>query len=154
MCDQSEPPPIVLGYPGFREGHGLGTDAWRHTSSNNLNDPNSDDDKLWEILNELAENDRILNNKIALLHEQQQEQQQIFMEARYANSPSKPINLNGVMSDTDKSSVVRKLMWDKSSRAGKSRRVFRKNTKITRRRNKKANRSHRRRRTSHVAKQT
>jgi hypothetical protein len=144
----------VLGEPELTRADMIGKPLlWRHAKGEDKIEYNEDNDKLWEILNELAENERILNNKIALLHE---EQQQIFMEARYANSPSKPINLNGVMSDTDKSSVVRNLMNTQSfiKPGGKSRRVFRKKTKTTRRRNKKSNRSHHHRRTSHVAKQT
>ncbi len=84
----------------------------------------------------------------------------MFAEARNSKSPGKVKTLSKVMSDTGKSSVVRNLINTQSfsktdsKRGGKSRRVFRKKTKTTRRRNKKSNRSHRHRRTSHVAKQT
>lgn len=158
--DQSERQPTVLGYPELTRADMIGKPLlWKYAKGEDNPNYSEDNDKLWEILNELAENERILNNKIALLHEQQQEQQQRFMEARYADSPSKPINLNGAMKSNR--NTVRRLMLDKFG--GKSRRVFRKKTKTTRRRNKKSNRSrshrrhhhhHHRRRTSHVAKQT
>lgn len=147
--------PTVLGYPGFREGRGLGTYTWGQTSSNNLNEPNPDDDETWKILNEQSEQRRIDEyNRVKQNELEQQEQQQRFIEARNAISPSKPTNLASVMINSTNSKAVRNLMFGKSHRAGKSRRVFRKKTKTTRRRNKKSNRSHRRRRTSHVAKQT
>jgi hypothetical protein len=162
MSHQSERQPTVLGYPGFREGHGLGTDAWRHTSSNNLNEPNSDDEETWKILNEQSEQRRIDEYNRVKQNELQQAQQRMFEEAKNSESPGKVKILNGVFESPTKSGIARKLMLDKSSRAGKSRRVFRKKTKITRRSNKKSNRSrshrhhrhHHHRRTSHVAKQT
>jgi hypothetical protein len=137
-------PPTLLGDPGFNEGYGLGTPLWSHTSSDELNQQNDDDEEIWEQMNQEQQEQQ-------QQEQQQQEQQQRFMQARYANSPSKPKTLASVINNGD----MRKLMLDKSSRGGKSRRVFRKKTKTTRRRNKKSNRSHRRRRrTSHVAKQT
>ena len=125
---------------------------WKYATGEEKLEYSKKNDELWEILNDLAENERILDNKIALLHE---EQRRMFEEARNSNSSKNKNTLSTVMRDTRNSSVVRNLMFGKSPRGGKSRRVFRKKTKTTRRRNKKSNRSHRRRRrTSHVAKQT
>jgi len=163
MGYQMNTTPTVLGDPGFREGHGLGTVAWRHTSSNNLNDPNSDDEATWEMLNEIAEEERILRNMMELLQEKEallQEKKRAFAAARNSNSPENATTFNH---SKQISPNILQLVNRGKIRAGKSRRVFRKNTKITRRRNKKSNRSrshhrhhhhHHRRRTSHVAKQT
>ena len=131
---------------------------WRYLYGENKPEYSKENDKLWEILNELAENERILDNKIAFLNAQQQEQQQRMFEiARNAESPSKVNTLSGVFGSPSKSEIAKRLMFDSTNSgdtyqsSGKSRRVFRKKTKTTRRRNKKSNR---RRRTSHVAKQT
>jgi len=105
-------------------------------------------------LNDLAENERILDNKIALLHE---EQRRMFEEARNSKSPGEVKTFTSVLESPTKRDIAKRLMFGSSKpfTGGKSRRVFRKKTKTTRRRNKKSNRSHRRRRrTSHVAKQT
>jgi hypothetical protein len=172
MGDQMNTTPTVLGDPGFREGHGLGTVAWRHTSCNNLNEPNSDDEATWEILNEQSEQHRFdeYNRVKQYALEQQQQQQQQQQEK---------------LENLEKQQQQQKVLNDKFSNkpanisGGKSRRVFRKKTKTTRRRNKKSNRSrshhrhhrhhhhhhhhrhhhhhhhhHHHRRTSHVAKQT
>ncbi len=130
---------------------------WRYAYGENKPEYNEENDKLWEILNELAENERILDNKIAFLNAQQQEQQQRMFEiARNAESPSKVNTFSRVFGSPSKRVIAKRLMFDSNdqdstNKAGKSRRVFRKKTKTTRRRNKKSNR---RRRTSHVAKQT
>jgi hypothetical protein len=153
--------PTVLGYPGFREGHGLGTDAWRHTSCNNLNEPNSYDDETWKIWNEIAEEERILRNRMELLQEKEallQEKKRAFETAKNSNYPENATTFN---QSKQISPNILQLVNRRYTPGGKSRRVFRKNTKITRRRNKKSNRSrshhrhhHHHRRTSHVAKQT
>lgn len=124
---------------------------WKYAQGEERHEYSEENDKLWEILNELAENERILDNKIALLRE---EQQQMFDEARRANSSENAETLSKVMNSPTTRNAMKGLM-DNAISSGKSRRVFRKKTKTTRRRNKKSNRSHRRRRrTSHVAKQT
>ena len=128
---------------------------WKHAYGEDRLEYSKENDELWEILNELAENERILDNKIALLHE---EQRRMFEIARNSNSRE-----NATTFDKSKQFLpdISKVL----NRAGKSRRVFRKKTKITRRSNKKSNRSrshrrhhrhhhHHHRRTSHVAKQT
>jgi len=148
---------------------------WIHAYGKDKIEYSKENDELWEILNELAENERILDNKIALLHE---EQRRMFEIARNSNSRENANMLSHAMSNTN--GGPRNLMLQESltsdqiseinrdlsrlqeettssdkvtmtKSGGKSRRVFRKNTKITRRRNKKSNRH---RRTSHVAKQT
>lgn len=125
---------------------------WKYAKGKETLEYKEENDKLWEILNELAENERILDNKIALLRE---EQQRMFVEARNTNSSANAKLFANVVGSQTKRDTARRLMFVKSPRGGKSRRVFRKKTKTTRRRNKKSNRSHRRRRrTSHVAKQT
>lgn len=123
---------------------------WKYAKGEERIEYSKENDKLWEILNELAENERILDNKIALLHE---EQQRMFAEARNSNSSKNANTFANVVANPDRLAEVKNLMLN-GTRGGKSRRVFRKKTKTTRRRNKKSNRSHRRRRTSHVAKQT
>lgn len=125
---------------------------WKHAYGKERLEYSEENDELWKILNDLAENERILDNKIALLHE---EQRRMFAEARNSNSSANAKLFANVVGSPTNCDTARRLMFDKSSRGGKSRRVFRKKTKTTRRRNKKSNRSHRRRRrTSHVAKQT
>lgn len=124
---------------------------WKYARGEEGLEYSEDNDKLWEILNELAENERILDNKIALLHE---EQRRMFAEARNSNTSTNVNTFANVVADPGRLDELKKLMHN-GTRGGKSRRVFRKKTKTTRRRNKKSNRSHRRhRRTSHVAKQT
>jgi hypothetical protein len=125
---------------------------WRYAYEKENPNYSKENDKLWEILNELDENKRILDNKNAFLNAQQQEQQQrMFAIARNAESPSKVNTFSGVFGSPSKSEIAKRLRFDSTNKGGKSRRVFRKKTKTTRRRNKKSNR---RRRTSHVAKQT
>ena len=127
---------------------------WKHAYGEDKLEYKEENDKLWEMLNEIAEEDRILRNEIELLLEKQQQQQQEKLEKL-----EKQQQQQKVMNDNFRGQPC-------SKPGGKSRRVFRKNTKITRRRNKKSNRSrsrshhrhhhhhHRRRRTSHIAKQT
>ena len=124
---------------------------WKYAHGEEKLEYNEENDKLWEMLNDIAEEDRIFINKFELLQEKQQQQQQEKLE-----NLKKQQQQQKVMNDDFRGKPP-------SKSGGKSRRVFRKNTKITRRRNKKSNRSRsrshhrhhrRRRRTSHVAKQT
>ena len=137
----------------------LSTPLWKHAYGKERLEHSEENDKLWNQMNDEQENQRFLDNLNRRLQEQEQEQQQeqrrMFAEARNSNSSANAKLFANVVGSPTNCDTARRLMFDKSSRGGKSRRVFRKKTKTTRRRNKKSNRSHRRRRrTSHVAKQT
>ncbi len=128
---------------------------WKYAYGENKPEYSKENDKLWEMLNEIAEEERVLRNEIELLKEKQQQQQQQQQQEKLENL-EKQQQQQKVMNGE-----IRDNLCIKSG--GKSRRVFRKNTKIMRRSNKKSNRSrshrrhrrhHHRRRTSHVAKQT